>query len=1800
MSGDTDQHKRMEKEDITFTGMGGKTPFGEFDKFMFRYMRMRYGQAIGEGLWKSDLPTIEGPGRINNQLFKAHCYEVLDSVAIYNPAQVKILSPDGTPFWTREWQTKWRKEQYVRLYDVTCMKCKGQALLAVEQLGIDNADTIRKSLKKQFGGASEDVKYREEIFESGMPDKGKRPFPKGIDIEAKLRQLYKEWQELVQLCPEENKATYQYAKESELVKICLKHLRHTEYDQTVKELLNDIKFDRKLARAVIGGNVDDLEDANMEDWEYRNYKDDWVPSFEKLREKLVSHFKEMKYHKNHHPEDNGEQKSLPALITKSVLKKAVTALLAPGFGQAPRNRFQNTTYNNNKPQPKCWACGLVGHKSGDPTCKAEAGAIHKSAPAKAKRKHGDGNESKDEGTPRIKKATGICQFFSKNGTCRFGANCKFKHEGSSSKTIHPRKSNFKKKESGTNVKALKAKVIQQINSKSNDEIDELVRGFLMVRTIPRELSIDECESFTALNTTLVDLNSFAYDTGAGEGISTCPGDFVSIDRSEKMTSSVKIQGPSVGTPTCIGRGPLVYMINEGEFLFGLIHPKGILASSSEDSPQFRLASAMQLKKRGVRYIGGKFDGVDYIQCERSELKFSANDTDGILTVATNGQASDIEDSDEFKMLVQAIENGLASPLVDITPFLKGVYKNPKDENFKNAELSKNHPIRVFLNRVKESQKLTVLLMNESKLTDEERSRLYCRRFGYCDTNIFKTMKEKEEFKGLPKLIVLNEDNIVADLAKFKRKGFPRNNPNNTMDCPPFFKVMVDGYGGQNSLGGTSIEGAVGGYLFVCVATGSTDIRFYANHTQFPIALHQFLVRVQAEFWHCRVIFADTHSVNLSAAVEEVLALFQVQLVPISAGTPQELAFAESKVRLVKRMSTAMLMGSPHLGPKCWALADRYAVYVMDFLPQQTRSNHCSYYLRTGRQVEWNLVFIKVFGAPLLFSPPEGPIHKRAPINEQGWFGGIQYPAVLVIRHRDNKIINVARQKIRVHESCYTQPLVWQPSLEDADDSLSQPSNDQLSSEEPVEVEFDNRDGNNEDIRRIETDKNMVQSIKTLRDHKLKPIGASQSSSTAIEESAIYGNVDSIREGLFVDTVVFSDVDQLSQLIEEEVSNGKSMRDSIIKAIRQTSQVKHAGDLSKGKTKRTSSDLSEENIKTSKRQRNKVVKFSRLQNDDERIKKHNGTTEGIHKNKQKSILKQGRKIAKVGDLISVCPEIFDGETPGSYSKLYPDRVYGTVKAIAKNGIATVIWVEDGSMNDCKIKDLKVEKEKFTTETIIAKIVALLVEGDKVPAAPEDESTMPRNFFEVLVRSDWRLWVEAVKKELDAWDDNNAVTITPISEVPLNAKIVPLGELYSIKRDKTYKFRQYIMGNLLRPGIDFDNNFSTTISSTGTTVFFSLGATSNKPIGGWDAIAGYLQTTEQFGIYCYLPSHAEYSSLDYSEIARLRSSFLKIFKTEGMKGIKQWANNHKKQYRSNPDMVYKCNSSIYGNQSAGMEFEKLMNSVHIHTAGLTQTQPEPSMYVKLKVDKEDKVIGYLIVIAFVDDVRYFGTVPEVEQYKKDISSRLKVKFENPPVMEFISIETYQDLDRGLVEMKMPKYFSKAKTFFQPFIKGANFKTRLIPLSVQDEKVLLHTPTEDEIKHAKHLPYLQAVGILSYPASNCKFEMRYAISVLGSRRSGWSESQFMIAIKLFEYALTTAEIGVMFSKGLDPHGLNILYAYGEAKPPHSSTSRMPHRHAKWRGSVIYVKDANCDRTFNHVGRNDDSIRLLHRCARSTKPSV
>ena len=80
------------------------------------------------------------------------------------------------------------------------------------------------------------------------------------------------------------------------------------------------------------------------------------------------------------------------------------------------------------------------------------------------------------------------------------------------------------------------------------------------------------------------------------------------------------------------------------------------------------------------------------------------------------------------------------------------------------------------------------------------------------------------------------------------------------------------------------------------------------------------------------------------------------------------------------------------------------------------------------------------------------------------------------------------------------------------------------------------------------------------------------------------------------------------------------------------------------------------------------------------------------------------------------------------------------------------------------DLKLEARKAN----IIGIIVMLTEGSQmnvdVKAVSSGKESWPKDFFEVLVRKDWRLWVEALKKELAGWDVNDAVTVVILAMSP----------------------------------------------------------------------------------------------------------------------------------------------------------------------------------------------------------------------------------------------------------------------------------------------------------------------------------------------------------------------------------------------------------------------------------------------------
>ena len=74
------------------------------------------------------------------------------------------------------------------------------------------------------------------------------------------------------------------------------------------------------------------------------------------------------------------------------------------------------------------------------------------------------------------------------------------------------------------------------------------------------------------------------------------------------------------------------------------------------------------------------------------------------------------------------------------------------------------------------------------------------------------------------------------------------------------------------------------------------------------------------------------------------------------------------------------------------------------------------------------------------------------------------------------------------------------------------------------------------------------------------------------------------------------------------------------------------------------------------------------------------------------------------------------------------------------------------------------------------------------------TWPRDFYEALVRPDWRRWVVAVKDEIESWAAFEACEEIAYDSIQRGASVIPLRELFTIKRNEKYKFRQIALGNL----------------------------------------------------------------------------------------------------------------------------------------------------------------------------------------------------------------------------------------------------------------------------------------------------------------------------------------------------------------------------------------------------------------------
>ena len=1781
---------------VRVKALNGKTTgwtWTEFEEAVMSWGRLKYGNKYTKGLWHDTLPDISNLDLDDESQwydFERLCEMVYDVMGKDNVKFATTLYEQDR-FWTKKWQIDYRQGQREKLYCYLETVCQGEPLRQLKVEGVDKMNTMRNHLYVRFGGGEPRIlNERQRLYFLGMPSQvGKPAMLPDVNMEDKLNELEAERDWLWNACPAHNRANYEPASEERLVRIVMEHVPKN-YDDAVERTMANVRL-----KLIVDGKIDKTH-TPLEDLLERNFNSDWLPSYEGLRAELIAQYTKFKLWRGAGASSaplmmvGGNQ---PGLFDKplqcwacgseghKVGAQECTAKIgevhpcAPDYYQKKmKNRGSSSSSNGGKSGGrgtrlcKDYSTGSGYCKWGD-NCKFS----HDGPKAGGQRERGGGRGREGSRSNRSGRGGGGKGMSQRQVATMVLKNLKRiaeSNEGDEKKVSFEDQSGQKKKSKtssaqeqilhlirgekscfmiGSNPDSqysvpkivgwdeLKREETPSNKSYSNRATEDSHKTLGLVKTLKWEKHLKTKTSlmlrFSCIALPLHDLNVIGIDTCSAMSVSTKSEDFITIDKSRDAQESISIRGVGGAGSKVGGRGCLVVKARDCKRnSVWVIDPEGVYMEKTRDDPDFRVLGREQWKKHSLRVVEDyqTFENgcLDVLECKKS-LKYIALSSDhGIMTMATTRVTHEEKTYIVTNDIIGKVQRGDGSAMIwgcDSEIF-------SQSENFEHEPLSQRRNGTPSGNN-----EYPVLVLNEAKLDDIEQARLWHWRTAHSGGDVPMKMGTAQ--------IRLNEDCYCCDQAKYKHKSYKRNSIDAYAKNDPWWRVFCDGYGGQLSMGTESYEGAVGGFVFVCPSSGTVRKKLYATTEQFPAILYQFLQEVETEHFVVRELYVDTYAVNLSKAAEEVAGMFKCKIVPISAGSPQELAFAESAVRTLGRMSRALICGAKHLPGWIWGLADIYATVIHDILPQKTKEDKSPYERRTGKKPDLNKLFIKVFGAPCQYSPMNKPAHKRAKLVEWGWFVGIQWPMVLVVSVDDFKVRSVSRQKIRVYEGAYAK---FDPT------------------KHPAGTEIVPR---HEEIHGVgDAVPDHVLSIKILsdaqRNAELNESNAlegseSESQPNLVEESS---SQDDSKQGenLHIPEHVKQDssefLENLENLVEQSnnVQGGDNVREALIKAIQEV----HLGSSvapKKGTLKKTKwyDVVTEDNVVTGKRKATHIGMIPPNKKTSHSVESivDNAVGGTSYNGKVKPTLKLGMKV-------KIQSRRFDGNVEGSYSYDKPKWLAGTIVKINK-GRVEVQWDIDGETVEVSAHYLtpwyskdhkKIEKSnKQTTSTVMA----MLEVGAELKHSNDDlKSAWPKDFVEAIARSDWREWVAAVKKEVDGWRDCNTSEEVSVEKMARGAKVIPLGELYTIKRDGRYKFRQYAMGNLLREGKDYGETFASTVSGDGLRWFCSLACASGKEIRGWDATTGYLQTEQRIPVYSYLPSHHGYSDLSYEELATFREKILRMKEIDGIEGVKRFSRKLRRETRSSPSTVLQLKTAVYGIPDAGQAFSMFMQGLHIKKAGMVQCEVDPAIYVKVSNSADGKVDGFMVAITWVDDVRYFGTEEMVQQYESTISANCKCTMEGVS-KEFVSINMKQNIERGTLELSQEEYWVKAVERFKEFLpKGP--KERTVPLTIADAALLVE-PTEEEIAAAAHLPLPQLLGVIQYPTAFTKLEMRFAISALSRNRAKWGIIHFALCLKALEYGWSTRKRGLMYTRGTNSEESNILTAYADSgfSSPRSQGCRL-----------------------------------------------
>lgn len=362
-----------------------------------------------------------------------------------------------------------------------------------------------------------------------------------------------------------------------------------------------------------------------------------------------------------------------------------------------------------------------------------------------------------------------------------------------------------------------------------------------------------------------------------------------------------------------------------------------------------------------------------------------------------------------------------------------------------------------------------------------------------------------------------------------------------------------------------------------------------------------------------------------------------------------------------------------------------------------------------------------------------------------------------------------------------------------------------------------------------------------------------------------------------------------------------------------------------------------------------------------------------------------------------------------------------------------------------------------------------------SSPEVSSD-PSSVREALESPDRDSWIEAMRDELRAFEDNDAWVA--VDALPSDKTLVQCKWVFKkkVNSDNSVRYRARLVakGFTQRPGIDYEETFSPVVRHSTLKLLFALSVQINLDITHLDVKTAFLNGHLKEDIYMVQPD------------------------------INCDSNNKKK-------VIVKLNKAIYGlKQSSRSWYERVEQC--LCELGFKKSKLEPCIFTKINGTVR------IIIALYVDDFFVFSSrnnKVETENVISVLSSNFKIK-NLGQVQQCLGMRVRIDKESNVVTLDQEQYVEQLLEKFNM----SNCKVASTPMECKLDIDKAET-CDDSI------PYQQLIGSLMYLSVLTRPDISYAVSFLSQFNKCHTNVHWNYAKRILRYLKKTKHYCLKYVK-------------------------------------------------------------------------